>query len=116
MKYFIYNEDGYGWFIFINENEEIPTNSIQVDSTCEFLKPKFNFKTKELEEGISKEELIQNNQLKIEELNKLQYEELLPTDWYFTRSIEGNIKVPEEIIEERRIIRLKFKQLKNDFT
>ena len=35
------------------------------------------------------------NKLTNEELNKLQYDELILTDWYFTRKIELGIEVPD---------------------
>lgn len=52
------------------------------------------------------------NQLTNEELNKLQYNELLLTDWYFTRKIELDIEVPINIINERLAIREKYNNLK----
>lgn len=52
------------------------------------------------------------NQLTNEELNKLQYEELLLTDWYFTRKVELDIDVPINIINERLAIREKYNNLK----
>jgi hypothetical protein len=60
------------------------------------------------------EELEQLNQKKIQELKKLQYEELLPTDWYFVRLIEKNITIPEEILNEREQIRIKYNNLINE--
>lgn len=112
MKYFVYNEDGFGWFIFPKENDIIPHNSIEVKGVCGLKKPKYNFKTKGLEEGLSIEEIKLENQLKIGELNKLQYEELSLTDWYFTRFIETGIEVPEDVIQQRKDIRLKYDDLK----
>ena len=52
------------------------------------------------------------NQLTNEELNKLQYNELFLTDWYFTRKIELGIEVPINIINERLAIREKYNNLK----
>jgi hypothetical protein len=49
------------------------------------------------------------NKLSNEELNKLQHDELLLTDWYFTRKIELGIEVPSEIIKQRLEIRNKYK-------
>lgn len=47
-----------------------------------------------------------------EELNKEQYEELEPTDWYFIRYIETGEEIPKEIKEERTNIREKYYKLK----
>ena len=52
------------------------------------------------------------NKLTNEELNKLQYDELILTDWYFTRKIELGIEVPIEIIKQRLEIREKYNNLK----
>ena len=42
------------------------------------------------------------------ELNKLQYEELKPTDWYFIRQLETGEEIPEDIMVERDLIRKKY--------
>lgn len=43
------------------------------------------------------------------EKKQLQYQELLPTDWYFVRQIETGIEVPAEILLQRTEIREKYK-------
>jgi hypothetical protein len=48
----------------------------------------------------------------LEELNKMQFDELVKTDWYFTRKVELNIDVPTDIINERLAIREKYDLLK----
>lgn len=48
----------------------------------------------------------------IEQLKKMQYDELQPTDWYFVRKVELGIEVPIEIINERLSIRAKYDLLK----
>jgi hypothetical protein len=48
----------------------------------------------------------------LDELNKMQYDELQKTDWYFTRKVELNIDVPTDIINERLAIREKYDLLK----
>lgn len=48
-----------------------------------------------------------------EDLNKQQFDELLLTDWFFTRKAELGIDVPIEVIEQRLAIRKKYDDLKN---
>ena len=55
----------------------------------------------------------ENEQLTIEQLNAMQYDELQLTDWYFVRKLELGIEVPNEIILERLSIRKKYDDLKN---
>ena len=43
----------------------------------------------------------------------MQYNELKSTDWYFVRKVELGIEVPNEVIEARLAIRLKYDNLKN---
>lgn len=54
-----------------------------------------------------------NNKITIKQLNAQQFEELQPTDWYFVRKVELGIDVPNEVIEARLAIRLKYDNLKN---
>jgi acyl-[acyl carrier protein]--UDP-N-acetylglucosamine O-acyltransferase len=54
------------------------------------------------------EEINQVNSLNKIELKRQQFEELSKTDWYITRFIETGIEIPEEILEERKQIRLKY--------
>lgn len=46
------------------------------------------------------------------DLDKMQFDELQPTDWYFVRKVELGIDVPTEIIEQRLAIREKYDLLK----
>ena len=114
MKYFIYGEDGFGWFIFPKENENPPENTIHILEDCNFIKPRYNFLTKELEEGLSQEEKDIERQAKIKELNLLQRKELEETDWYFTRFLWKGVEVPQEIIKKRESIYEKYNQLKQE--
>jgi len=50
----------------------------------------------------------------IDELNKMQFDELQPTDWYFVRKVELDVEVPNEVIEYRLAIRKKYDDLKKD--
>ena len=56
-------------------------------------------------------ELAQQNQLKIEKIKNLQYNDLLLTDWYYTRYIETGQEVPLEIKQQRQEIRDKYNNL-----
>lgn len=49
-----------------------------------------------------------------EDLNNMQFDELLPTDWYLIRKIELGIEMPDNIVLERSAIREKFKKLKSN--
>ena len=49
--------------------------------------------------------IIQQN---IENIKQQQFKELSKTDWYITRFIETGIEIPEEILEERKQIRLRY--------
>ena len=49
--------------------------------------------------------IIQQN---IENIKQQQFEELSKTDWYVTRFIETGVEIPEEILEERKQIRLRY--------
>ena len=47
----------------------------------------------------------------VQNLNLQQYQELLPTDWYYTRYIETGQEVPLEIKQQRQEIRDKYNNL-----
>ena len=49
-----------------------------------------------------------------EEFDKLQYIELKPTDWYVIRKADTGEEIPQEIIDLRNGIRLKYNNLKNN--
>ena len=49
--------------------------------------------------------IIQQN---IENIKQQQFKKLSKTDWYITRFIETGIEIPEEILEERKQIRLRY--------
>ena len=71
--------------------------------TDNFIKPKLLNEV--FIEGATKEEIEEYNKTKQEESKLNKYNELLKTDWYFTRLIEKGIEVPKEIIEQRELIR-----------
>lgn len=54
----------------------------------------------------------EDDKLTINQLNKMQYNELQTTDWYFVRKVELGIEVPQEILDERDSIRKKYNDLK----
>lgn len=62
-------------------------------------------------ENATLEEIIDS---KVKNLKLQQYEELLPTDWYYTRFLETGQEVPLEIKQQRQQIREKYDQLINN--
>lgn len=78
----------------------------------EFLKEYWN--GSEWVENATTEELELVKQQKIHELNKLQFEELLVTDWYIIRKLDIGTEIPIEIINQRNEIRLKYNNLRNE--
>ena len=64
-----------------------------------------DFVVVELFEKTKEQEEIEQIELELKEKKEAQYNELLKTDWYFTRFIEKGIAVPKEIIEQRELIR-----------
>lgn len=54
-------------------------------------------------------EIIEEPILTDLEKKQKQYQELLPTDWYFVRKFEKGVEVPGEILIERQAIREKYK-------
>lgn len=56
----------------------------------------------------------EDDKLTINQLNEMQYNELKSTDWYFVRKVELDVEVPNEVIEYRLAIRLKYDNLKNN--
>ena len=57
------------------------------------------------------EEIAEANKLIVQNLKLEQYQELLPTDWYYTRYIETGQEVPLEIKQQRQEIRDKYSNL-----
>ena len=57
------------------------------------------------------EEIAEANKPKVQNLRFQQYEELLLTDWYYTRYIETGQEVPLEIKQQRQEIRNKYDTL-----
>ena len=62
-------------------------------------------------EGATPEEIAEANKPKVQNLKVEQYQELLPTDWYYTRYIETGQEVPLEIKQQRQEIREKYNNL-----
>ena len=62
------------------------------------------------------EEIAEQKHYKIEEIRKFQYQELLSTDWYYTRLLETGQEVPLEIIQQRQQIREKYNNLINEIS
>ena len=57
------------------------------------------------------EEIAEANKPKVQNLKLEQYQELLQTDWYYTRYIETGQEVPLEIKQQRQEIRDKYNNL-----
>ena len=57
------------------------------------------------------EEIAETNKLIVQNLKLEQYQELLPTDWYYTRYIETGQEVPLEIKQQRLDIIEKYNNL-----
>ena len=57
------------------------------------------------------EEIAEANKPIVQNLKLEQYQELLPTDWYYTRYIETGQEVPLEIKQQRQEIRDKYNDL-----
>ena len=57
------------------------------------------------------EEIAEANEPIVQNLKFQQYEELLSTDWYYTRYIETGQEVPLEIKQQRQEIRDKYNNL-----
>ena len=62
-------------------------------------------------EGATPEEIAEANKPLVQNLNLQQYQELSPTDWYYTRYIETGQEVPLEIKQQRQEIRDKYNNL-----
>jgi 5-bromo-4-chloroindolyl phosphate hydrolysis protein len=100
--------------LFIVISDEQPENSVLLtDENSNFIKPKANsIVFTEVVEDAAKEEIAQINNQKIEELNQLQFQELSRTDWAYIRERELGVEIPIKIVEERKAIREKFHNLK----
>ncbi len=57
------------------------------------------------------EEIAEANKPLVQNLKLEQYQELSPTDWYYTRYIETGQEVPLEIKQQRQEIRDKYNNL-----
>ena len=62
-------------------------------------------------ESATPEEIAEANKPIVQNLNLQQYQELLPTDWYYTRYIETGQEVPLEIKQQRQEIKDKYRNL-----
>ena len=62
-------------------------------------------------EDATPEEIAEQTQFQIQEYKIQQYQELFPTDWYYTRFLETGQEVPLEIKQQRQEIRDKYSNL-----
>ena len=64
----------------------------------------------------TEQEIAEANKPIVQNLNLQQYQELLPTDWYYTRYIETGQEVPLEIKQQRLDIKEKYNNLINEIS
>jgi hypothetical protein len=118
MIYAVINNEG-NFCHYCDENFIVPKNLIKIELSelelieLEKLKVKRYVNSKWIE-GITEKELQFIKQQKIDELNKIQYDELLVTDWYGNRKSDTGKEIPIEIINQRNEIRLKYNNLRNE--
>lgn len=74
-----------------------------------FIDPTWN--GSEFIEGATPEEIAEANKPKVQNLKLEQYQELLQTDWYYTRFLETGQEVPLEIKQQRLEIKNKYNNL-----
>lgn len=63
---------------------------------------------------MTEEDIKEDNRLKFVELDKLQFNELKVTDWYYIRKMDTGEEIPEDIIRQREEIRLRYNGLKQE--
>lgn len=63
-------------------------------------------------DGASQQEIEYHIKFLINNYNKQQFLELSNTDWYVTRKNEIGVDIPQDVIDERNLIRLKYDNLK----
>jgi hypothetical protein len=78
-----------------------------------FILPNINENFTDIIETATQEDINNFNKQKLEQINKMQFEELFKTDWYYTRQTELGSEIPTDIINERKEIREKYNILKN---
>jgi hypothetical protein len=114
MIYAVINNDG-NFCQYCDEDFIVPKNLIKIElSELELIKLE-KLKVKKYInsiwiESITEQELQLIKEQKIEELNKLQYDELSVTDWYLIRKLDTGTEIPIEIVNQRDEIRLKYNE------
>ena len=104
MEYHLYNENGRN--AGITGVEPTHSNWTLTPYLGGFVKEFWN--GSQWVESASIEEIaIQEAEIQ-DELKKQQYQELLPTDWYVVRFFETGIAIPQNILNERQMIRNKY--------
>lgn len=113
MGYYIDKEGKYrGEYTRLDLVERYELIEVPIAPSSELLTPIWN--GLQWIEGATEQELQVIKQNKIDELNKLQFDELLVTDWAFIRRLEEDTEIPLEIVNERNEIRAKYNNLKNE--
>ena len=116
MKIAFKNGDG----IVITNDGNLPerylvwTDELQIKYDS-FIKAVINEDYTDIIEGATEEEIKTYTEEQIKILNKNQYDELQPYDWYFTRFIRKGVEVPKEIIDITNNIDEKYKKLKEKY-
>jgi hypothetical protein len=112
MKYYIDKEGKYrGEYTRLDLVEKYELIEVPFPPSSDLLIPIWN--GLEWAEGITEQEFQIIKQQKIEELNKLQYNEMEPYDWYFIRLFRKGTAVPQEILDIITEIELRYNNLKN---
>lgn len=111
MYYYLYNTNGF--YDGMTETEPEHNRWTNIAPSFTNLKEKWNGSI--WIEGATNEEINLYNQQQIDILNKEQYDELQPYDWYFTRFTRKGIEVPKEVIDITNEIDEKYKKLKEKF-
>ena len=100
--YHIYNTETFEVTALFLQTE--PLNSINQFVNGQ-LKPIYDIKNDCVIEGATQTEIESYKKTKELQNKQEQHNELLKTDWYFTRFVEKGIEVPKEILEQRELIR-----------
>ena len=120
MIYAVINNEG-NFCQYCDENFNVSEGLIKIELTelelieLEKLKVKRYVNSKWIE-SITLEEIALRKIERNLELNKLQFDELLVTDWAFIRRLEEDTEIPLEIVNERNEIRAKYSELKNSLS
>ena len=102
-------------FIISNLTGKIYLNGVEIpldDSTQEFQQYLIDKEVVGVQYvEATPQEIAEANKSIVQNLKLEQYQELLPTDWYYTKFLETGQEVPLEIKQQRQEIRDKYNNL-----